>query len=162
MALPGRSGHLLALPGVTDSGNHPYWRTTDGRRSWTEQTVLRDAHDIGIGAPPVAGGSPTLFGYGEVSGIRGLYRSTDLGATWTFLTAHPRGWYQGVAAVVGDPEVPGKVYVGFVQGRLSGAQAVLPPAARPVPRPAVAPPGPAGCRSSSTPPQPCPTVRLEG
>ena len=42
VALPGRSGHLLALPGVTDSGNHPYWRTTDGGRSWTEQIVLRE------------------------------------------------------------------------------------------------------------------------
>lgn len=116
VAIPGEPGHLFALAGPTDDGNRPFWRSTDGGVTWVQKSNLLNAHALGVGAPMGDGGHPTLFTVGSVGGRHGVYRSSDLGDSWTFLVDHPRGWYQSVTSVVGDPEVPGKVYVGFSGG----------------------------------------------
>jgi len=116
VAIPGKPGLLFAIAGPTDSGGHPYWRSTDGGVTWTEQSQVLDAHVLAVGAPMQSGGNPTLFTYGRVGGQIGVYRSSDLGESWSFLVDYPRGWYQRVTAMAGDPEVPGKVYVGFTGG----------------------------------------------
>jgi hypothetical protein len=79
VAVPGVSGHLFALAGRTDDGTRPYWRSTDGGRTWTEKSNLLNAHGLGVGAPMTAGGNPTLFTFGTVAGVQGLYRSSDFG-----------------------------------------------------------------------------------
>ena len=116
VAMPGRSGHLFALPGHTDSGGHPFWRSIDGGLTWQEKTSVLNAHALGVGAPLTAGGAPTLYTYGRVGTKSGLYQSTDAGDTWTFISGQPNDWHQRITAVVGDPEVPGKLYVGFSGG----------------------------------------------
>jgi hypothetical protein len=116
VAVPGRSGHLFALAGHTDSGGHPFWRSTDGGMTWQEKTSVLNAHALGVGAPLTPGGPPTLYTYGRVGTKSGIYQSTDYGDRWTFISGQPNDWHQRVTAVVGDPEVPGKLYVGFSGG----------------------------------------------
>ena len=139
--LPGRPGHMIVLAGRTEDASRPFWRSTDGGRTWTEKSNLLDAHSLGIGAPLLPGGNPTLFTYGTVSGVRGLYRSSDFGDSWEFLTGYVRGWYQDITSIVGDPEVPGKVYVGFTGGGFAFGQ----------------PTGTAGVPTSPVPTTPVPT-----
>ena len=159
VAMPGRSGHLFALAGKTDDADHPYWHSTDGGRTWVQREDLRNAHSLGIGAPMTPGGNPTLFTYGKIGTVHGLYRSSDFGGTWTYLTDYVRGWHQSITAIVGDPEVPGKVYVGFVGGGFSVGKATTSSApTTPAPAPTTPAPAPPTTAPTPTNPAPAPTT----
>ena len=56
----------------------------------------------------------------------GLWRTIDDGATWQRVARYPAGLHAGVTSVTGDPDVPGRVFVGFsgvgyVRGDLPGS-----------------------------------------
>lgn len=110
-AVPGRAGHLWASTGL--NGLH---RTTDaGASSWERIDQFAEARAFGFGAPVGETDKPTAFVYGRAPGEvdLGLWRSIDGGETWEMLTDHPGDLAAHVNAVAGDPDVPGRVYVGF-------------------------------------------------
>jgi len=69
------------------------------------------AAQIGFGAAVADGGPPTLFMLGRVRGIPALFRSDDLGASWSAISdaLHKFGYLK---VIVGDSRVPGRVYLG--------------------------------------------------
>lgn len=161
VSVPGKPGVLFALAGRTDDGTRPYWRSTDGGRTWSQLENLRNAHAMGVGASMTPGGNPTLFTYGTVGSASGLYRSSDLGNSWTQVSGHVRDWYQSITAITGDPEVPGKVYVGFIGGGFSVGSvktgATPTPSAPPAPAPTAAP-APTTAPTTAPAPAPAPTA----
>jgi hypothetical protein len=58
---------------------------------------------------------PTIFLYGKANGDPrfGLWRSIDDGTTWQLIARAPLDLYKSVSVVSGDPDRPGRVYVGF-------------------------------------------------
>lgn len=67
------------------------------------------ADSLGFGKPASGRTTPTLFVAGKRDGKRGLYRSTDAGASWVRLNddAHQFG---RIGHVTGDPRLFGRVY----------------------------------------------------
>ena len=113
LSLPGRAGELLLTTGLLDEGSHGLFRSSDAGESWTELPGLEDVARIGLG-PPVRPGDPTtVFASGRRGDVTGLWRSGDLGRTWQLITTAPLGIYQDISVLVADPDVAGRVYVGF-------------------------------------------------
>ena len=110
-ALPGAAGHLWASLGEWGIVHSP----DAGRTEWIGIEPVVQAQAFGFGAPMVADGPPTIFVYGIVGTDTefGLWRSDDLGLTWTFVSRYPMDLANQVYAVAGDPTTPGRVYVGF-------------------------------------------------
>jgi photosystem II stability/assembly factor-like uncharacterized protein len=113
LSVPGRAGELLLTTGLLDEGSHGLFRSTDAGASWTELPGLEDVGRVGVGAPMQAGDPATVFASGRRDDVTGVWRSTDMGKTWKLMTTAPGGNYQDISVLVGDPEVEGRVYVGF-------------------------------------------------
>jgi hypothetical protein len=112
-AVPGKAGHLFFTPGPTDGVENPFRRSIDGGANWTTIPNVTRVLSYGFGKPLVAGGYPTIYVGGKVSGQYGIWRSTDNAATWKRISDYPTGIMDGIQTIEGDPTVFGKVYVGF-------------------------------------------------
>jgi xyloglucan-specific exo-beta-1,4-glucanase len=82
---------------------------------------------VGFGKPIGSAGYPTVFVWGAVNGgKRGLYRSTDAGASWARINddAHQYGGPGNGEFVSGDMNTEGLVYMSTVgRGIVYGAPA---------------------------------------
>ena len=108
-AVPGRAGHLWA-----SAGRAGLFRTTDaGESRWRQVGDFDDAGPFGFGAPVGDAEHPAVYVPGTARGREGVWRSTDGGDRWELLSEHPGGIAALVNVVAGDPDVPGRVYVGF-------------------------------------------------
>ena len=108
-AVPGRAGHLWA-----SAGRAGLFRTTDaGESRWRQVGDFDDAGPFGFGAPVGDAEHPAVYVHGTARGREGVWRSTDGGDRWELLSEHPGGIAALVNVVAGDPDVPGRVYVGF-------------------------------------------------
>ncbi|HEX3358428.1 MAG TPA: hypothetical protein VHS31_15750 [Tepidisphaeraceae bacterium] len=107
-AVPGEAGNLV----MSRNGNGLY-RSQDGGATWTRinSAAVTTANQVGVGAPAVVGGYPSIFVGGTVNGINGFFRSDDQGVTWTQINdlSHEYGF---VTVIQGDPRVYGRLYVG--------------------------------------------------
>ncbi|MEV5436818.1 cellulose binding domain-containing protein [Streptomyces sp. NPDC052682] len=109
-ALPGGKGDIWLAGGAAD-GAYGLWHSTDGGASFTKLANVEQADTIGFGKAKAGASYQTLFTSAKIGGVRGIFRSTDKGATWTRINddAHQWGWTG--AAITGDPRVYGRVYV---------------------------------------------------
>ena len=124
-ALPGTKGEVWLAGGASD-GAYGLWHSTDGGASFGKLANVDQADTIGFGKAATGASYQTLYTSAEIGGVRGIFRSTDKGASWTRLNddAHQWGWTG--AAITGDPRVYGRVYVstngrGVVYGDSSDA-----------------------------------------
>jgi xyloglucan-specific exo-beta-1,4-glucanase len=103
--VPGLEGHLWVPLG----GNGLKYSTDHGATYTTLANVPYCA-GVGIGKTMDGASYPTLFIWGTVSGVTGLFRSTDKGATWFRMNddAHEFG---GTSMLIGDMNVDGRVYM---------------------------------------------------
>ncbi|GGW09728.1 xyloglucanase [Streptomyces capoamus] len=109
-ALPGTKGDIWLAGGAAD-GAYDLWHSTDGGASFTRLPNVEQADTIGFGKAAAGASYQTLYSSAKIGGVRGIFRSTDRGATWTRINddAHQWGWTG--AAITGDPRVYGRVYV---------------------------------------------------
>lgn len=106
-AVPGMEGHIW-LAGQ-DGG---LWRSTDSGASFVKLASIEEAHNIGFGK--AASGQPymALYTSGKVGGVRGIFRSTDAGATWLRINDDQHQYAWTGRTITGDPRVFGRVYLG--------------------------------------------------
>ena len=108
-AVPGRAGQLWATAGTAG-----VFRTSDaGDSRWQQVGDFDDAGAFGFGAPVDGSEHPAVYLYGTSRGREGVWRSVDGGDRWELLSENPGGIAALVNVVAGDPDVPGRVYVGF-------------------------------------------------
>jgi hypothetical protein len=96
------------------------YHSTDFGATWTRVNVggaaglLTAVMTVAAGAPATRDAYPTLFVYGTYSGVQGIFRSTDKGATWLRVgdDAHNFGGPENPQAFVADPRVFGRIYMG--------------------------------------------------
>ncbi len=103
-AVPGRGGELWLA-----TRSHGLHHSADGGSTWTALPDIPAAYSLGFGKPAPGSLAPTLFLAGQVGSHKGLFRSTDSGASWQRIDddAHRFGWLNHVT---GDPRVFGRVY----------------------------------------------------
>lgn len=124
-ATPGRSGDLW-LP-VSSSGKGSLQRSTDGGATWKAVGSLDDCHAVGFGKGLPGASYPSMFIFGKVGGIGGVFQSDDTGATWKRVNddAHQYGAVANGQFVIGDMNTYGVVYMSTagrgIAARLPGA-----------------------------------------
>jgi photosystem II stability/assembly factor-like uncharacterized protein len=108
-AVFGREGDLW-LP--TPSG---LYHSTDSGASFTRIGSIESAPLAGFGMAAPGASYPAIYAVGTVSGVYGIFRSDDMGASWVRINddAHQFGM---LGTISGDPRIYGRVYVG-TQGR---------------------------------------------
>ncbi|RSM87522.1 carbohydrate-binding protein [Kibdelosporangium aridum] len=106
-AAPGNAGDLWIAGGGGLS------HSTDGGASFTKLSGVQGAVAVGFGKAAPGARYHALYLIGTVSGVAGIFRSTDGGTAWVRIN-DDRNQYGGAVGgvVTGDPEVYGRVYVG--------------------------------------------------
>jgi photosystem II stability/assembly factor-like uncharacterized protein len=139
--VPGQAGHLWLAQGRDFAARtDAFSRSIDGGATWQSITFFDQAWAFGYGKPAAPGGYPTLFVYGRAAtgAAWGVWRSSDQGATWDRIAEYPLGLFDNVTVVTGDPEIYGRVYIGWSGNSFAYGQpktvASTPPAT-PVPSP---------------------------
>jgi xyloglucan-specific exo-beta-1,4-glucanase len=119
-AVPGREGDIW-LAGAEGG----LWRSTNSGASFTRVTSVEEADTIGFGMAAPGQSYMALYSSAQVNGVRGIFRSTDTGATWVRINDDQHQYGSTNAAITGDPRVFGRVYVstngrGIIYGEPSG------------------------------------------
>jgi hypothetical protein len=70
---------------------------------------VRDARSLCFGKPAEGKTLPTLFLAGRIGNVEGLFRSTDIGATWVRIN-DDQHQYGVISHVIGDSRIFGRVY----------------------------------------------------
>lgn len=85
--------------------------------------------DVAFGKAAKGARYPTIFLSGRVGGEYGIWRSVDDARTWQRLVDFPAGTLDQVSVVGADPDVFGRVYLGYVgSGWIWGEPAPCTPA----------------------------------
>ena len=110
-AVPGYEGHLW-VPLIDNGLKY----STDHGATFTKISNVASCSAVGIGKADASATYPTVFIWGTVGGVNGLFRSTNKGASWTRVNdnAHQFG---GTTLVFGDMNVFGRVYMSGILGR---------------------------------------------
>ncbi|WP_228520598.1 RICIN domain-containing protein [Flavobacterium sp. CSZ] len=110
-SVPGLEGHIWVPLG----GNGLKYSTDHGA-TYTTLSNVSYCTTVGIGKTMAGASYPTIFIWGTVSGITGLFRSANQGATWIRINddTHQFG---GTPLLIGDMNVDGRVYMGAAGGR---------------------------------------------
>ena len=105
---PGREGDIWV-----PMNNGGLARSTNSGASFSTISSVSDCQAIGFGKADVNASYPTVFIWGTVGGVRGLFRSTDTGASWVRVNddAHEYGGPGNGNFVVGDMNTFGVVYM---------------------------------------------------
>jgi hypothetical protein len=109
--VPGLEGHIWVPLG----GNGLKYSTNSGV-AYTTVANVSYCKSIGTGKVMSGASYPTIFIWGTVSGVNGLFRSTDQGATWLRMNDDANE-FGGAPLLVGDMNVAGRVYMGAGGGR---------------------------------------------
>ncbi|MFD7714641.1 cellulose binding domain-containing protein [Streptomyces sp. NPDC059814] len=109
-AVPGTEGDVW-LAGGSTAGTYGLWHSTDSGATFSKLSGVDQADSVGFGKAAAGASYQTLFITAKIGGVRGVFRSTDAGTSWTRINddAHQWGWTG--AAITGDPRVYGRVYV---------------------------------------------------
>ena len=88
-------------------------RSTNSGTTFTKLTNVSACGAVGFGKIATGKTYPTIFIWGTVGGIVGLYSSTDVGVTWIRVNdnEHQYGGPANGEYVVGDMNVEGRVYM---------------------------------------------------
>jgi hypothetical protein len=109
--VPNNEGHIWV-----PLKNNGLKYSTDHGATYTNVLNVPYCKTVGIGKPMVGASYPTIFIWGTVSGVTGLFRSTDQGATWLRLNDDEHE-FAGASFLIGDMNVAGRVYMSTGGGR---------------------------------------------
>ena len=112
-SVPGHAGHLFFTSAFEHTSDTGLRRSTDGGRTWAIVPDVTRVDDIAFGKAARGASYPTLFISGRVGGVYGVWRSVDNAASWQRLGEFPVGTLDQVTAIGADPDVFGRVYLGY-------------------------------------------------
>lgn len=110
-AVPGSEGDVWLAGGATGS-TYGMWRSTNSGASFAKLAAVTEGDSIGFGKAAPGKTYPTVYTSSKVSGVRGIFRSEDAGATWIRVNDNQHQWAWTGSTITGDPDVYGRVYVG--------------------------------------------------
>jgi hypothetical protein len=117
------AGHFFICGGgsyaATPDTTNLFYRTINGGTTWSNVSngsyTICDVYNFSYGAPN-GGSYPTIFIYGTVNGVTGVWQSGDGCATWQMIGDAQFGGltFDFINCMCGDMNVPGQVYVGLL------------------------------------------------
>jgi xyloglucan-specific exo-beta-1,4-glucanase len=110
-AVPGIEGDIWLAGGDDDTGVYGLWHSTDGGDSFTKLASVEKADVVGFGAPAPGETYMAIYISGQVDGVRGIYRSTDMGVSWVRINDDQHQYAWTGAAITGDSRIYGRVYI---------------------------------------------------
>lgn len=111
-SVPGKAGHLF-FTSAAGGGETPLRRSGDGGTTWTTVPNVSHVDDVGFGKAAAGARYPTIYISGQVGGVYGVWRSVDDTRSWQQLVDFPMGTLDQVTVIAGDPNVFGRVYLGY-------------------------------------------------
>jgi hypothetical protein len=119
-AVPGREGDIWLA-----GGEGGLWHSTNSGVSFTRITTVEEADNIGFGMAASGQSYQALYSSAQVGGVRGIFRSDNIGASWIRINDDQHQYGSTGTAITGDPRVFGRVYVstngrGIIVGEPSG------------------------------------------
>ncbi|MGI5148335.1 xyloglucanase [Plantactinospora sp. CA-294935] len=137
--LPSGGAKFKAVAGAEGdiwlAGETGLFRSTDSGASFTKQSNVSSAVNVGFGRAAPGQTYPAVFAVATVDGVRGVYRSDNAGGAWVRINDDQHQYGNMGEALTGDPRVYGRVYLGtngrgiLVADRLGGP--ANPPTATP-------------------------------
>ena len=118
-SVPGKAGDFYFTSGWQSGAqpvNQSFWECIDDGMDTNCNRVanVKEAFSFGFGKAAPGMTYPTIFIYGWVDNILGIWRSDDHCVTWTNISdGFPLGSFDQVKVIEGDNNTYGKVYVGF-------------------------------------------------
>lgn len=112
-AVPGKAGHLFFTSGSRSPADRGMRRSRDGGSKWEIVPRVSDVDDVAFGKAARGASYPTIFLSGRLDGKYGIWRSIDDAGTWQRLADFPVGTLDQVTAIGADPDVFGRVYLGY-------------------------------------------------
>jgi photosystem II stability/assembly factor-like uncharacterized protein len=112
-SVPGHAGHLFFTSAFAYISDTVLRRSVDGGATWTEVPEVTRVDDVAFGKAAPGASYPAIFVSGRVGGVYGIWRSVDDAASWHRLVDFPVGTLDQVTVVGADPDVFGRVYVGY-------------------------------------------------
>jgi len=112
-SVPGHAGHLFFTADYEHAADTQLRRSRDGGETWQALPEVTRVDDIAFGKAATRAPYPTIFLSGRVGGSYGIWRSTDDAASWQLLVDFPVGTLDQVTTIGADPDVFGRVYVGY-------------------------------------------------
>ena len=86
------------------------YHSVDGALTLNRLTTVQSVDSFGFGKSATDGGYPALYIIGQVAGVKAIYRSDDVGASWIQIN-DDQHQYSTSYRIIGDPRVYGRVYV---------------------------------------------------
>jgi xyloglucan-specific exo-beta-1,4-glucanase len=125
-AVPGREGDVW-IAGGTETTTYGLWHSTNGGATFARLANLEEADNVGFGRAAAGQTYPAMYTSAQAGGVRGIYRSTNAGASWTRINDALHQYGSTGGAITGDPRVFGRVYLstngrGIVYGDPGAAQ----------------------------------------
>ncbi len=123
-AVAGHEGDIWLAGGSGSTAG--LWHSTNSGTSFTKQSNVTTANNIGFGKAAPGQTYPALYTIAQIGGVQGIFRSDDAGASWTRINDDQHQYGNIGQAITGDPRIYGRVYVGtngrgIVYGDLSGS-----------------------------------------
>lgn len=112
-AVPGKEGHLFFTSGHSTAADTRLRRSLDGGAHWSILETVDRVDDVAFGKAAPGAAYPTIFLSGRVGGIYGIWRSVDDTTSWQRLVDFPAGTLDQVTVMAGDPDIFGRVYLGY-------------------------------------------------
>ena len=101
-----RSGHVW----IAINGKGLYYTTNEGA-TFVKVANVSSARRVAVGKSKTASAYPSVFIDGVINNVRSLYRSDDMGLTWTEIRGDK--WFgNNIVCVGADTRVYGRMYIG--------------------------------------------------
>lgn len=113
-SVPGHAGHLFFTSAFEHTSDTGLRRSIDGGAHWQVVPDVTRVDDIAFGKAATGARYPTIFLSGRVGGEYGIWRSIDDAVHWQRLVDFPVGTLDQVSVVAADPDVFGRIYLGYV------------------------------------------------
>lgn len=121
-SIPNNAGHYFLTNGpsfgATVDTSNIFYRSLDGGATWADVSGTQTVREVwcwGFGAPN-GGSYPTIFIYGYVNSVLGVWQSVDNCVSWQMIGDAQFGGltFDSPNCMSGDMNTPGNVYVGFL------------------------------------------------
>lgn len=110
-AMPGIEGDIW-LTGGSEGYAYGLWHSTNSGATFTKLNNVEEADVVGFGMAAPGASYMALYISAQIDGVRGIFRSTDAGASWVRINDDNHQYGRTNMCITGDPRIYGRVYVG--------------------------------------------------